>query len=51
MTTETLTPQTSPTTTMDLKKLPSKGITYPEGASISFRTYGYGEIKKSLALT
>lgn len=46
MTTETLTPQTSPTTTMDLKKLPSKGITYPEGASISFRTYGYGEIKK-----
>lgn len=48
MTTEnnTLTPQTSPTTTVDIKKIPSKGITYPEGASISFRTYGYGEIKK-----
>lgn len=45
-TNEKLTPQASPTTNVDLKKLPSKGITYPEGATISFRTYGYGEIKK-----
>lgn len=42
----TLAPQTSPITSVDIKKLPSKGISYPENATISFRTYGYGEIKK-----
>lgn len=47
MTTENkLEPQTSPTTSVKLSKLPSKGMTYQEGASISFRTYGYGEVKK-----
>jgi hypothetical protein len=41
-----LTPQTAPVTSVDIKKLPSKGLTYPEGATVSFRTYGYGEVKK-----
>jgi hypothetical protein len=39
-------PQVAQHTGLKLSSLPSKGMTYPKGAEISFRTYGYGEVKK-----